>query len=247
MSSANRGRSRGLAWGAGLAILVASVAGLIVLFRDDGQLLLIGLGRLETAIDAAPPTAMLGFVLLMTVLTCLTLPTVTVLSLSAGYLFGALPGAVLAWTGALCGATLTFLILRFIAGDRVRSLLLGGRAGRLVELLERDAFFYLVALRIVPIAPFFAINAAGAMIRVPLRRFMLATALGLIPLLTIYAHVGASVDTLVEANQIEARTILSQPRVLLPLLGLLGATALGWVLRRRMARNHQAETDALAD
>lgn len=228
-------------------MLIGSAAGLIVLFRDDGQLLLLGLGRLETTIDAAPLAAMLGFVLLMAVLTCLTLPTVTVLCLSAGYLFGAWPGAVLAWAGALCGATLTFLTLKFIAGDRIRRLLPGGRAGRLVELLERDAFFYLVALRIVPIAPFFAINAAGAMIRVSLRRFLLATGLGLIPLLTVYANVGDSVDTLVEANRIDARSILAQPRVFMPLLALVGATALAWILRRRVTGRQHEDAEACAD
>jgi uncharacterized membrane protein YdjX (TVP38/TMEM64 family) len=244
VTAAAPGRNRGLAGGAGLAILIASALGLLVLFRDDGQLLLLGLGRLESAIEASPLMAMLAFVLSMAVLTCLTLPTVTLLCLSAGYLFGALPGAILAWIGALSGATLTFLVLKFIAGDRVRGHLLGGRSGRLVELLERDAFFYLVALRIVPIAPFFAINAAGALIRIPLRRFALATALGLLPLLTIYVNVGASVDTLVEANRIDARAVLSQPRVFLPLLALLVVTGLGWALRRRIARRQQDDSQA---
>jgi len=229
-------RNDGLAWAAATAILAASIVGLYILVRDDGRLLLEGLGLLEARIEAAPLQAMITFVLLMAVTTCLTLPTATVLCLSGGYLFGALPGALLSWVGATMGAVLTFLMIRFIAGERVRELFLRGRARRLIELLERDAFFYLVVFRIVPIAPFFAINAAGATIRIRLDRFALATALGLVPLMSVYAGVGAGVETLLEANRIDPAAVLARPRVFLPLLGLLALLSFGWAMRRWIQR-----------
>ena len=233
-------REDGLAWATGLLIVLASAAGLYVLFRDDGRLLLELLADLESTIAVAPLQAMVAFVLLMAVTTCLTLPTATVLCLCGGYLFGALPGALLSWSGALGGAVLTFLMIRFIAGERVREFFLRGRARRLIRLIERDAFFYLVALRVVPIAPFFAINAAGAMIRIHLARFTLATALGLVPLMAIYASVGAGVETLVEARQVNAAAVLGQPRVFVPLLGLVALLAFGWTMRRWMQRRDAA-------
>ncbi len=228
----------GLAWGGGAAILLASAVGLFVLMRDDGRVLLELLAALEAQILQTPLRAMAAFVVLMALTTCLTLPTATVLCLSGGYLFGAFAGAALAWSGALAGALITFLMIRLLAGDRVRRLLLRGRGARLLGLIERDAFFYLLALRVVPIAPFFAVNAAGAMLRVSAARFVLATGLGLIPLMSIYAGVGAGVDTLVDAQRIDGWSLLRQPRVIGPLAGLLALLVAGWLFRGRLARRH---------
>ncbi len=234
-----RGRT-GLAWGTGSAILLASAAGLFLLMRDDGRVLLELLAALEAQVLEAPLRAMAAFVVLMTVTTCLTLPTATVLCLSGGYLFGASAGAVLAWSGALAGALLTFLSIRLIAGDRVRRFLLRGRGAHLIDLIERDAFFYLLALRVVPIAPFFAINAAGAMLRISPGRFALATGLGLVPLMSIYAGVGAGVETLVDAQQLDGWSLLRQPRVIGPLAGLLALLLAGWLFRRRLIRRQRS-------
>lgn len=238
-------RDTGLAWATGLLIVVASAIGLFVLVRDDGRLLLEVLGALEAQVAETPLRAMAAFVVLMAVTTCLTLPTATVLCLSGGYLFGAGPGAALAWLGALAGAVATFLMIRFIAGERVREFFLRGRGAGLIELIERDAFFYLLALRIVPIAPFFAINAAGAMIRVHWSRFALATALGLIPLMAIYAGVGAGVETLLEANRIDGWALLSQPRVIGPLAGLLVLLIGGWLFRQHLKRRASVPIDEI--
>jgi len=163
-----------------------------------------------------------------------------VLCLSGGYLFGASAGAALAWSGALAGALLTFLLIRLIAGDRVRRFLLRGRGAHLLDLIERDAFFYLLALRVVPIAPFFAINAAGAMLRITPGRFALATGLGLVPLMSIYAGVGAGVETLVDAQQLDGWALLRQPRVIGPLAGLLALLIAGWLFRRRLIRRQRS-------
>lgn len=233
-------REAGLAWSAALLIVLASAVGLFLVLRDDGRLLLSMLGALEVQISETPLRAMAAFVLLMAVTTCLTLPTATVLCLSSGYLFGAGTGALLSWIGAVAGAVLTFLMIRFIAGERVRAFFLRGRGAPLLELIERDAFFYLLALRIVPIAPFFAINAAGGMIRVSVVKFAVATALGLIPLLSIYAGVGAGVDTLVEANQLDGFALITQPRVIVPLLALLALVLVGMAFRHWLTRRDAA-------
>lgn len=236
-------RETGLAWLTALLIITASAIGLFLVMREEGRLLMAMLGSLEMQITETPLRAMAAFVALMAITTCLTLPTATVLCLSAGYLFGAGTGAVLSWVGALTGAVLTFLMVRFIAGERVRAFFLRGRGAHLIELIERDAFFYLLALRIVPIAPFFAINAAGAMIRVSLARFAVATGLGLIPLLSIYAGVGAGVDTLVEANQLDGWTLITQPRVIVPLTALLALVVGGMLFRHWLKRREAGATE----
>jgi len=227
-----------LAWSLTVVLVGASAAGAWMLTGENVDGLLALLERLEFRSEFRPFSTALVFAAIFALTTALTLPTATLLCIAAGYLFGTLTGALVSMAGAMGGALMTFFGVRFVAGERIRTFLLRGRTHRLVRLLERDAFFYLIALRVVPVAPFFAINAAGAMIRVSARRFALGTALGLAPIVLVYASVGAGLDTLIETGRAAGPAILLRPRVLLPLVALivvllLGLAARGMVLRRR--------------
>ena len=227
-----------LVWGLTALLIGASALGAWLLSGENIDGLIALIERLEYRSEFRPLSTALVFGLIFALTTGLTLPTATLLCVAAGYLFGTLIGSIISMIGALSGALITFAGTRFIAGERVRNFLLRGRTRRLVHLLERDAFFYLMALRTVPVAPFFAINAAGAMIRISTRRFLLATALGLTPLVVVYVSVGAGLETLLEAGRVSGPEVLLRPRVLLPLLALLlllvlGILARNFVLRRR--------------
>ena len=74
-----------------------------------------------------------------------------------------------------------------------------GRIAPLLAILERDATWYLVLLRVVPIAPFFIINAAAALTRISARHFHVATTAGLIPTTLIYASLGGGIGSVLQA------------------------------------------------
>lgn len=235
-----------LVWGLMAVLMGASAAGAWMLSGENIDGLLALIERLEYRSEVRPLSTAAVFVLIFALTTGLTLPTATLLCLAAGYLFGVTVGSAVSMVGAVSGALITFAGMRFIAGERVRNFLLRGRTRGLVHLLERDSFFYLLALRAVPVAPFFAINAAGAMIRISTRRFLLATALGLAPIVLVYTSVGAGLETLLEAGRVNGPEVLLRPRVLVPLLALLlvlvlGILARGVVLRRR--RRHDADQE----
>lgn len=230
-----------LVWGLTALLVGATAVGAWMLSGENIEGLLALIERLEFRSEFRPLSTAAVFVLIFALTSGLTLPTATLLCLAAGYLFGVMTGSIVSMLGALGGAFITFAGMRFIAGERVRNFLLRGRTRSLVHLLERDAFFYLMALRVVPVAPFFAINAAGAMIRISTRRFLLATALGLAPLVLVYVSVGAGLETLLEGGRVNGTEVLLRPRVLVPLLALLlvlviGVFARGMVLRRRRRR-----------
>ena len=230
-----------LAWSLTVILLSASAAGAWMLSGKNVDGLLALLERLEYRSELRPLATAMVFGAIFALTTALTLPTATILSVAAGYLFGTLTGFLISMAGAMSGAMITFLGVRFVAGERVRSFLLRGRTHRLVRLLERDAFFYLIVFRVVPVAPFFAINAAGAMIRISLCRFLLPTAIGLAPIVLVYTSVGTGLDTLLQAGSIGGPEALLRPRILLPLLALLVVLLLGVVarlvfLRRRRRR-----------
>lgn len=228
-----------LAWALTFVLVGATVFGAWMMTGENIDGLLALIERLEYRSEFRPLSTALAFGLVFALTTGLTLPAVTILCISAGYLFGTVLGTVVSLAGAVGGALTTFIGLRFIAGERVRSFLLSGRTRGLVHLLERDAFFYLLALRVVPVAPFFAINAAGAMIRISGRRFLLATSLGLAPLVLVYVSVGAGLETLLETGRVNGPEVLLRPRVLFPLLALLLVLALGIVTRRIFLRRRR--------
>ena len=223
----------------GLIVLVALVAALAWwLLANDSARLFYSLNLMAGWVEQAPLKTVAVFLLIFAVSTALTLPTVTILTITGGFLFGSWLGTALSVMGALLGAAITFVMVRRMAGDRVRNFFATGRLAGLVRLLERDAFFYLMGLRIVPVAPFFALNAAGALIRISLGRFLLATVLGLIPIMAIFASVGSGLETLVDAREIGLDVFL-QPGILLPLIALISLIIFSAVTRQWMNRRRK--------
>jgi uncharacterized membrane protein YdjX (TVP38/TMEM64 family) len=181
---------------------------------------------------------MLAYVLAFAVLATLTLPVGTLFCLAAGYLFGIPFGFLAAMTGALLGATLTFVLVRCFGGARVRQQLSVGRTAPWLGALERDATWYLILLRIVPVAPYFAVNAAAAVTGIGIWHFLLATAAGLVPTTIVYAAVGSGLESLLEARDMLGPALLLEPEIGLPLLGLVFIIIASWLIRRRLLSHH---------
>ncbi len=166
-----------------------------------------------------------GFMLLYIVQTALSLPGAAILSLAAGALFGSIWGTLYANIAATLGATLAFLVARYL----LRDLVLGRFGSRLEGLnreLESRGFNYLLFLRLVPLFPFFLINLAAGLTRLPLRTFFLATMLGIIPGGFVYVNAGASLATIDSLADVASLRVLSS-------FALLGLFALVPVLYAR--------------
>src|SRR5690606_23291512 len=76
---------------------------------------------------------------------------------------------------------------------------IGTRASRLAEGFEKDAFSYLVMLRLAPVFPFFVVNVAPAFFKVPLRIYVAATFIGILPGTFAYAYLGTGLDSALDA------------------------------------------------
>lgn len=156
-----------------------------------------------------------GFLIIYIIQTALSLPGAAILSLAAGAVFGAIMGTVYAITAATVGATLCFLIARYLLNDFVQSRF-GSRLAGINRELETRGLNYLLFLRLVPLFPFFLINLAAGLTRLPLRTFIVGTALGIIPGGFVFVNAGASLTS------IESLSDVASPRVLgsFALLGL---------------------------
>ncbi|UFS71073.1 TVP38/TMEM64 family protein [Geomonas sp. RF6] len=149
------------------------------------------------------------FVLLYVTVTALSLPGAAVLSLGAGAIFGTFSGALYAVLSATTGATLAFLVSRYLLRDAVLHRF-GGRLEGINKELEARGGNYLLFLRLVPLFPFFLVNLAAGVTRLPLKIFVLVTLVGIIPGGLVYCNAGASLATVESIGGIlSGRVLLS--------------------------------------
>lgn len=146
-----------------------------------------------------PALAMAIFLGVYVLVTALGLPGGLILTAVGGLLFGTLIGGSIAIVGATIGASLIFLVARTAAGT-VLTERAGPLAARLSANFRTNAFNYLLFLRLVPAFPFFLVNLVPALCGVPLRTYVLATAIGIIPGTFAFASVGTGLDSIVAAQ-----------------------------------------------
>lgn len=156
-----------------------------------------------------------AFMAIYIIQTGLALPGATILSLSAGAVFGPWLGTLYAVTAASIGATIAFLMTRYLLRELVLTKF-GNKLEAINRELEERGLNYLLFLRLVPAFPFFLINLAAGLTRLPLRTFVLGTFFGIIPGGFVYVNAGASLA------QINSLSDIASPRVLgsFALLGL---------------------------
>lgn len=183
--------------------------------------------RLLAFTDDHRPAAVAGFVLTYSLVTGLSLPGATILTLVGGFLFGSLLGTVFVNLGATSGATLAFLTARYLLHDWVERKF-GQKLGPIQDGFAKNAFSYLVTLRLVPLFPFFLVNLVSGLTRVRLGTYVIATALGIIPGSFVYAYAGRQLGTINSLKEI------ASPNVILAFT-LLGLIALVPILYRRFA------------
>ncbi len=176
----------------------------------------------------APPAFTFGYAVAIS----LSLPIGMLLTVAGGFLFGPVVGALCAATGATLGATAPFLAARSAFGARPRRRV--EAALRRMDAGFRDnAFHYLLFLRLVPVFPFWLVNIAPAFTEVPLRTYLAATALGVLPGTVVYALVGSGLGAVIDRGGTPDLGVLFEPAILAPLVGLALLVLLPTVLRRR--------------
>lgn len=174
---------------------------------------------LEFFIQAHRMTAVLVFMALYALVVAFSLPVAMILTFAGGFLFGLWSGTAIVVAAATIGATALFLAARSAIGEGLR-----GRAGPAVARMEQGfrehAMSYLLFLRLTPIFPFWLVNLVPAVVGIPLRTFVLATVVGIIPASFIYASVGHSLHVVFEAGETCDPRAMISARVVLPLIGL---------------------------
>lgn len=216
-------------------VILAALIGAAFVLRLDRYLTLDALrdnrAALLVFVESNRLTAALGFMLAYAGVVALSLPGATIMTLAGGFLFGVALGASLTVVGATIGAAALFLIARSAFGDVLRQ-----RAGpflsRMADGFSKDAFSYLLFLRLVPAFPFWAVNLAPALLGMRLVPFVVATAIGIIPGTTVYSAFGAGLGRVFDAGgEVNLKDVFSPP-LIAALVGLGVLSLLPIALRR---------------
>lgn len=179
--------------------------------------------------------AALAYVAGYAAMAAFSIPGGALATIVGGYLFGLWLGAAAAVAGATLGAAAVFLAARTALGDALRART-GGALRRMEEGFRRDAFSYLLVLRLVPIFPFWLVNLVPAFCGVSLRTYALATLIGIVPGSFVFASVGSGLGALLDRGETPDLTIVFQWNVLVPILGLALLSLLPVAVRRLQAR-----------
>ena len=174
-----------------------------------------------------------------TVMVAFSLPGALIATLTGGFLFGAVTGGFYTVFAATAGATILFVAAKTAFGDYLQT-----KAGPAIRKMEEgfqdNAFNYLLVLRLVPLFPFFLVNLAPAFLGVPLRTFVIATFLGIIPGTFVYASVGNGLGAVFDSGGDPNLGLIFEPAILLPLIGLSVLALIPVIYKRIVAARDSA-------
>ncbi len=181
-----------------------------------------------------------AFLVIYIAVTALSLPGAAIMTLVGGALFGVVAGTILVSFASSIGATLAFLAARFLLRDWVRSRF-GERMKPLNDGVAREGAFYLFALRLVPIFPFWLINLAMGLTVIRTWTFYWVSQVGMLAGTIVFVYAGT------QLGQFRISGGLIFAFVLLGLFPLLSKRALDAVKARKVYAKWQDRRPARFD
>lgn len=187
-----------------LALIIVAIAGFFY-FDLNSYLTLEGmkgsLNGFQQAIAQNPFLSMGVFFAVYVSVTALSLPGAAILTLAAGALFGLLQGLIIVSFASTIGATLAFLVSRFILRDTVRTKF-KDKLNNIDKGVEKQGAFYLFTLRLVPVFPFFLINLLMGLTALKTWTFYWVSQLGMLAGTAVYVNAGTQLAQIVSLSGI---------------------------------------------
>ena len=203
-------------------------------------------GDLLGLVHAHPLQSALAYMGLYLLVVALSLPGALIMTLSGGFLFGPVWGTAAAVVGASAGAVIMFLVARTALGDalRRRAEQSSGLLNKLERGIRENAFSALLVARLIPALPFWLVNVAAGLVKMPIRTYAAATVLGILPSTAIYAGIGAGLNRVFGQGGKPKLGMIFEPQVLLPLVGLAALSTLPVLWKLWRAKTAAAGTTA---
>jgi uncharacterized membrane protein YdjX (TVP38/TMEM64 family) len=220
-----------------LAVISAAIAAFFIF--DLGQYLTLDYLKAQQAslsayVAANPLQSSLAFFAVYVAVAALSLPGAAILTLVGGAIFGFWWGLLIVSFASSVGATLAFLSSRFLLRDWVQSKF-GERLKPINEGVTKDGPFYLFALRLVPLFPFFVVNLLMGLTPIKTMPFYWVSQLGMLAGTAVFVNAGTQLAQITSLKGILSPQIIGS-FVLLGVFPVIAKKALEWIKNRRGAK-----------
>jgi pyruvate/2-oxoglutarate dehydrogenase complex dihydrolipoamide dehydrogenase (E3) component/uncharacterized membrane protein YdjX (TVP38/TMEM64 family) len=221
------------------AALLLAIA--LVLVLDPGRFLTLAYLKgqqiaLQAEVAAHPWLASAVCFLIYTAATALCVPGALVMTVAAGAVFGTWWGTAIVSFASTLGATLAFLMARYLFHDLVQARF-GHRLGTINRGIAADGPMYLLTLRLIPVIPFIGINLLMALTPISARNFYLYSQLGMLPATLVFVNAGTQFGRLQTVEDLLSPGLLGALG-LLALLPLIARFLSSRLRRRRFEQRH---------
>lgn len=186
----------------------------------------------QALLERHPLWVGVAFFAIYVLVTGLSIPGAAVMTLLAGSLFGVVLGTVLVSFASTLGATLAFLIARFIGRDFVQKRF-GDQLQTINRGVENEGGFYLFTLRLAPVFPFFLVNILMALTPIRLWSYVWISQVGMLAGTIVYVNAGTQLAQLNSTDGILSPALIAS-FVLLGLLPLVAKKAVAFLRAKRV-------------
>ncbi len=163
--------------------------------------------------------AVFAYIILYSVAVTLALPVAAVLTVAGGFFFGTLLGALYSNIGATIGATLLFLMVRYLIGNMLQKKY-SPQLKRFNDAMQENGIYYLLTVHLIAVIPFFLINILAGLTNISLWTFVWTTSVGIFPGSLVFAFAGTQFAEIESIRDVFSFNIILA-FILLALLALL--------------------------
>lgn len=179
-----------------------------------------------------PALTLLIYGIIYVVVTGLSLPGATIMTLAGGALFGLFWGTVIVSIASTIGATLAFLAARFLFRERLERQF-SNQLTAINKGMETEGAYYLFTLRLVPLFPFFAINLLMGLTKMQTSTYFWVSQIGMLPGTLVYVNAGTQLAAIRSIADITSPWLIGS----FILLGLFPLAAKKFIEYRRQHDN----------
>ncbi|MBM4146333.1 MAG: TVP38/TMEM64 family protein [Nitrospira sp.] len=177
-------------------VILIVIAGLIVAVKVFGLDQYLTLSYLKGSLDTLKALyrdhslmVIAGYFIIYVLTTSLSLPGASPLGIAGGALFGFWTATVVVSFASTIGATLACLVSRFLLRDWIQNKF-GDKIAKINEGIEKEGAFYLFTLRLIPVFPFWLINLAMGVTKMPLFKFYWVSQIGMLAGTMVFVNAG---------------------------------------------------------
>lgn len=174
-------------------------------------------------------------------ITGVSLPGAGIMTLIGGAIFGVVWGTILVSFGSVFGATMAFLIVRYLFHDFVQA-----RFSKQLEPINRgiknDGGFYLFSIRLIPVFPFFIVNALMALTPIKTLNFALVSQVGMIPLTIVFVNAGTQLAKIQSPSDVLSPELIFS-FILIGVFPLAAKKIMAYVKRKRQNSSDLIDTE----